>query len=285
MRFIYTILMLTALLFAGCNGEGGKHSKADVVVSIEPIKYLVERVVGDDLSLRVLVPAGTGPETYEPTPRDIVSVIDAKMVFSTGLIEFENILLNKVGAGANIVNLSSGVELIEGTCSHLHSDCGHSHGVDPHIWTSPRELRLMAHNLHLAIKQCYPDSVKYDQAYQRLDSELASLEEECRAIYASSPQRSFVIYHPALTYYARCYGLEQMAIESNGKEPSAKHIAQVIDFARENNVRTLLYQCEYPRSVVEVIADDMGVEAVEINPLSDDPVEFIRSVTRTITQQ
>lgn len=285
MRFIYIILSLVTLLFSACNGQGRKQTKADVVVSIEPIKYLVESVVGEDLSVKVLVPAGTGPETYDPTPRDIISVIDAKMVFSTGLIEFENILLQKVGVGANIVNLSAGVELIEGTCSHLYSSCGHSHGVDPHIWTSPRELRQMARNLHSAIKRCYPDSVKYDQAYQRLDSELADLEEECRAVYEYSPQRSFVIYHPALTYYARCYGLEQKAIESDGKEPSAKHIAQVIDFARENNVRTLLYQCEYPRSVVEVIADDMGVEAVEINPLSDNPVEFIRSVTRTITQQ
>ena len=90
---------------------------------------------------------------------------------------------------------------------------------------------------------------------------------------------SFAIYHPALTYYARAYNIEQIAIEADGKEPSAKHIANIIDKAHDKAIRTLLYQVEYPRSVVDVVAKDMGIEPKEINPLASNPLQFIKDVS------
>ena len=281
-KHIYNIVyLLAATLLTACGGRTAA-PQSDVIVSIEPLRYIVEQITEGDFQVGVLVPQGASPETFDPTPRQIMALDKAKMVFAIGLIDFEKALLQRVGNN-NITDLSHGIELLEGSCSHSHHDHAHHHGVDPHIWTSPRELKAMAANAHAAIRGLYPDSVKYTKAYDRLAAELDALDEECRTTIESSGTKAFTIYHPALTYYARAYAIEQIAIESEGKEPSAKHIANIIEQSKAKGVRTLLYQVEYPRSTVEVVAKDMGIAPKEINPLSGNPVEFIRDVTNAIT--
>lgn len=276
---IYIIYILLATLLLSCNGTPTQ-PEADIIVSIEPLKYIVEEITEGDFRVDVLVPQGTSPETFDPAPRQIMALDKAQMVFAVGLIDFEQALLKRVGK--NITNLSDGVELMAGACSHAHEG-HHHHGIDPHIWTSPRELKIMAYNTHKRIMQQYPDSVKYTKAYEALVQELDSLDRECELKISTSDTKAFAIYHPALTYYARAYNIEQIAIEADGKEPSAKHIANIIDKAHDKAIRTLLYQVEYPRSVVDVVAKDMGIEPKEINPLASNPLQFIKDVTNAIT--
>lgn len=279
-RPIYIIYLLLATLLLSCSGKP-KAPEADIIVSIEPLRYIVEEITDGDFRIDVLVPQGASPETFDPTPRQIMALDKAKMVFAVGLIDFEQALLKRVGKN-NITNLSDGVELIEGTCSHSHED-NHHHGIDPHIWTSPRELKTMAYNAHKRIMQHYPDSIKYTKAYEALAQELDSLDKECEHSISASSTKAFAIYHPALTYYARAYSLEQIAIESEGKEPSAKHIARIIEESHDKGVRCLLYQVEFPRSTADVVAKDMGIEPKEINPLASNPLQFIKDVTNAIT--
>ena len=151
------------------------------------------------------------------------------------------------------------------------------------IYGPLRELRTMARNAFDAISRQYPDSAKYVEAYRALDERLVRLDVECKRMCDESKSRAFVVYHPALTYFARAYGLEQIAVESDGKEPSAKHIARIIDEARAKGVACLLYQSQYPRSAVEIIARDMGVECREIDPLAEDAAQNIIDITRVIT--
>jgi zinc transport system substrate-binding protein len=279
-RPIYIIYILLATLLLTCCGKPTQ-PEADIIVSIEPLKYIVEEITEGDFRVDVLVPQGASPETFDPTPRQIMALDKAKMVFAVGLIDFEQALLKRVGKN-NITNLSDGIELIAGTCSHAHEG-HHHHGVDPHIWTSPRELKIMAHNTHKRIMQHYPDSVKYTKAYEALVQELDSLDRECERMISASSTKAFAIYHPALTYYARAYSLEQIAIEDEGKEPSAKHIARIIEQSHDKGVRCLLYQVEFPRSTADVVAKDMGIEPKEINPLASNPLQFIKDVTNAIT--
>ena len=267
-----------------------------MMVSIAPLKYIVEQITDSDFHIGVLVPAGASPETFDPTPRQMKCVEDATLLFTTGLIEFEQNIIERIGNGANIVELHHGIDLIEGSHEHEqqaehshehHSPATHSHhhGIDPHIWNSPRELKTMARNAYEAIMQQYPDSTKYTASYNRLVEQLEALDAECRQMYDESATRAFVIYHPALTYLARAYSIEQIAVEEDGKEPSARHIATLIDAARTKGVTCLLYQSQFPRSVVDVIARDMGVEAVEFDPLAENVVENIASITRLITNR
>ena len=302
MKIFHSIcIAATTLLLVACGGER-KDSQADFVVTIQPIKYIVEQITGDDFRVEVLVPAGASPESFEPTPKQIIELNEAKMVFSTGLITFENSLTQRVENKNGVVNLSSGIELIEGSCSHNHTDnhatehhceeenCdhahhshAHSHGIDPHIWTSPRELKVMARNAYEAIITEWPDSTKYTDAYNDFINRLNELDVKCKELCEASSAKAFVIYHPALTYFSRAYGIEQIAIESDGKEPSAKHIAHIIEDADTKGVKCLLYQTQYPRSTVEIIAKDMNIECREFNPLEEDVISNISSITSYIT--
>lgn len=297
-----------AVVLTACGGK--QQPSREIIVSIEPLRYLVEQITQGAVEVGVLVPAGASPETFDPTPRQMAQVESAKLLLTTGLIDFERNLLERVGTTQRIVDLSQGVELIAGSHSHNHgtdpqrqgeehhnggehhaedgsvkqevNHHAHHHGVDPHIWTSPRELKTMAQNVFAAIKEIYPDR-DYSDGFQSLMAQLDDLDRDCRQRFDRSSTKAFVIYHPALTYLARAYGLEQIAIEDQGKEPSARDIARIIDRAREGEVKVLLYQIEYPRSMVDIVARDMGVEPMQINPLEENPVQFIEQVTRLIT--
>ena len=280
---LYICIALASIMLLGGCKEHGK-SENVMYVSIAPIKYIVEQIVGDDFRVEVLVPAGASPETFEPTPRQFIELNSSRLIFSTGLLDFERALLNKVENRSKIIDLSRGIHPIVGTCSHTHHGHHCHHGVDPHIWCSPKELQTMAENTFSAIRAEMPDSVKYEEQYNILCQKLLDLDEEvaemCR--YARLP--SFVIFHPALTYFARAYGIEQVAIENEGKESGIKRIGNIIDKARKDGITKVFYQAEFPKSSVEAICTEIGAEAVEINPLQENIIENLREITRLITE-
>ena len=285
-RFI-ALLFLTFSLAACAERKVEVENRA--VVSIAPLKPLVESILGDDFEVSVLVPQGASPETFEPTPKQLREVERARFVFSTGLLDFEHQLLHRTARNEQIINLSQGIELIAGTCSHTHhahSKCshGHAHGIDPHIWCSPKALGKMAENVHTAIAHELPDSTKYEERYTALCIKLLELDEEVSELCKQSSKSLFVIYHPALTYMARDYELTQVAIENEGKEPSAKRLAEIIENARKSGTKRVFYQSTYPRSTVEVVAEDIGAEPVEIDPLREDIFGNINDMVRLITE-
>ena len=143
----------------------------------------------------------------------------------------------------------------------------------------------MAANAYEAIHALWPDSVKYTENHARLQEQLAALDARTAGKIAASGVRYFIIYHPALTYYARDYGLRQIAIEADGKEPSAKQLTQLIRQAREDGVRRILYQSQFPASAVEVIARDIDAEYAEVDPLREDVIANIEEITGIITRR
>lgn len=282
---IFLIVSILLLSFVGC-AERKIVVENRAVVSIAPLKPLVEGILGDDFEVSVLVPLGASPETFEPTPKQLQEVESARFVFGTGLLEFEQELLHRIARNEQIINLSQGIELIAGTCSHAHHNhsCGHAHGVDPHIWCSPKSLGKMAENMHSAIATEMPDSTKYSERYTTLCIKLLELDEEIAEMCRQSPRTTFMIYHPALTYLARDYGLTQVAVENEGKEPSAKHLARIIEQARNEGIKHIFYQSEFPASSVEIICQDIDATAMEINPLAEDIFANIRHIVTLITE-
>ena len=285
-KAIKTILILiVATLFIAC---GNREIKVEdrAIVTIAPLKPLVESILGDDFEVSVLVPQGASPETFEPTPKQLREVESARFVFGTGLLDFEQELLHRIARNEQIINLSQGIELIAGTCSHAHHGhtCSHAHGIDPHIWCSPKSLGKMADNMYNAIAREMPDSANYDKNYTTLCIRMLELDEEVAEACRQTPRSTFIIYHPALTYLARDYGLTQVAVEHEGKEPSAKHLAKIIEQARAEGVKHIFYQSEFPASSVEVICKDIGATAVEINPLDEEIFANIRNIVTLITE-
>ena len=285
------IAIFAIFLFVGC-AERKVVVENRAVVSIAPLKPLVENILGDDFDITVLVPQGASPETFEPTPKQLRDVETARLVFGTGLLEFEQELLHRIARNKQIINLSQGIELIAGSCSHSHQSHSttcehghhHAHGIDPHIWSSPKALGKMAENAYNAIAHEMPDSTKYAERYTALCIKLLELNEEVSELCRQSPRSTFFIYHPALTYLARDYGLTQVAVEHEGKEPSAKHLARIIEQAQKEDVKHIFYQSEFPASSVEIICKDCNATAVEINPLEEDIFENIRHIVTLITE-
>ena len=329
--------LVLKLLVCACIGslcscaQPAQPEEETLYVSILPLKSIVGGIVGDDFDVRVLVPAGARPETFEPTPRQSGDLNRARLIFNVGLIDFETTLLGKIEARDKVVDLSRGIDLIAGSCSHAHGKVAradephaaamseeqqtagshaaatpgerqlagshaatpapqahghsHAHGIDPHIWTSPRALQRMAANAYEAIHALWPDSVKYTENHARLQEQLAALDARTAGKIAASGVRYFIIYHPALTYYARDYGLQQVAIEDDGKEPSARALARLIEQARRDSVRTIFYQSQFPASTVEVIARDIEAQSVAIDPLKEDVIANIDSLTDLIVAQ
>ena len=166
-----------ALLSVACTTQKSGDNEKTIFVTIAPLQHLAEELTCGDFSVELLVKQGASPETFEPTSSDIARLSDAELVFSTGLISFEHSLTHNIGA--RVVDLSEGITTLGGTCSHHH--CNHSHGIDPHIWTSPRELRTMVGNMHRALMSHYPDSTKYNDAAGRIIARLDSLDSYCQA--------------------------------------------------------------------------------------------------------
>lgn len=283
---IFVALFLASICAVSGGCAGSPKPSQTLYVSILPLRTLVYGIVGDDFPIEVLVPPGASPETFEPSARQFAVLREAQLIFNVGLIDFEQTLLTKLPEPQKIVNLSEGIELIAGCCSHgVHAACGdgtHRHGVDPHVWTSPRALRRMADNAYEAIRRICPDSAKYAANHARLVAEIDRLDERVRTEIAESGTAEFMIFHPALTYYARDYGIRQIVVEQEGKEPSAKRLAALIRQAREEGIDRILYQRQFPRSTVETIARDMGADPVEIDPLREDVFDNILIITESI---
>lgn len=271
--------IICVLLIVGCTTKSDSDKKT-IFVTITPMQSIIEEITAGDFDIEVIVPKGASPETFEPTPKQVTSFSDAELIFSTGLIDFEQSLVERISGDAEVVNLSNGIELIAGSCSHGNHQ--HKHGVDPHIWTSPRALRTMVTNAHKAIMAHYPDSVKYTEATGRLLERIDALDTYCATRIKAEGVEAMMIYHPAYTYYARDYGIEQIAIEHDGKEPSLRQTTALIEKAKEHGVKAILRQPQYSEDKVRAIANDAGAEIITTDPLAEDILGEIERVTEII---
>lgn len=271
--------IICALLIVGCTTKSDSDKKT-IFVTITPMQSIIEEITAGDFDIEVIVPKGASPETFEPTPKQVTSFSDAEFIFSTGLVDFEQSLIERISGDAEVINLSNGIELIAGSCSHGNHK--HKHGVDPHIWTSPRALRTMVTNAHKAIMAHYPDSVKYTEATGRLLERIDALDTYCATRIKAEGVEAMMIYHPAYTYYARDYGIEQIAIEHDGKEPSLRQTTALIEKAKEHGVKAILRQPQYSEDKVRAIANDAGAEIITTDPLAEDILGEIERVTEII---
>lgn len=274
-----TLLILTSLL-CSCNTPTETDSKKTIYVTIAPLRAIVEEVTDGDYNVEILVPKGASPETFEPTVSDLIALNDAEQIFSIGLINFEQSLVGSVKERNKVVNLSQGIKPLAGSCSHCNH--AHAHGIDPHIWTSPRALQRVVENIGLAMHRIAPDSVKYrDNAYKLLHK-LNKLDSLCNNNIKTNGVAAIMIYHPAFTYYAKDYAIEQISVEQDGKEPSPRQLTALVERARQHNITKLLIQPQYSKDKLQPLASECGAEIVEIDPLSEDIIAEIERVTNII---
>lgn len=266
MRYFLPIIILCLLCFTACNSKQKQADEKPVLtVTIEPLRFFTQAIAGDKYKVVSMVPAGSNPETYDPTPQQLIALSQSAAYLRIGYIGFEQAWMERIKT--NVPNIlvfdaSKNVELMQ----------GHSHdskvAIEPHIWNSTRNARVIAGNICRAL--CELDTVHTSYYQARLDSVMLCIDRTDQSIKALLPQAdsAFLIYHPALTYFARDYGLTQICIEEEGKEPSPAQLQQLIRKARNAGVRIIFVQQEFDTRNAQVIAKELGAQTVSINPLS-----------------
>jgi zinc transport system substrate-binding protein len=243
------------------------------MVTIEPQRYFTEEIAGFRFETESLVPSGVSPETYDPAPQQMLSVSRSRAFFYIGSLGFETAWIDKLKANnknvaffRNDINIST----VNAENEESHSEHHISHGAgDPHVWASPKNVLIMADNICRALKEIDPENEEtYSDNTVKFKETVNEIDKEIRELLKDSRQKSFIIFHPSLTYFARDYGLTQYAIELEGKEPSAEHLKHIIDIANRDNISTIFIQQEFDVRNAELVAAETQCRIVKINPLS-----------------
>ena len=269
------IPILTLFICFACGNTAQKSEKAILTVTIEPLRYFTEAIAGENYQVVSMVPKGSSPESYDPTPQQLVNLSKSQAYFRIGHIGFEQAWMKKLEANCpdmKIYDTSKGIDLIRDK-GHWHGNHFHEGGVEPHIWNSTQNALIIADNIYQAL--CELDSTHEADYKNRLDSLKQSIRQtdaETRRLLENADS-TFLIYHPALSYFARDYGLKQISIEEGGKEPSPAQLKKLIETCRNENVHTIFVQQEFDQRNAQLIAHELGINIVSINPLSYDWTE------------
>lgn len=275
-----TIFLTALIILSGCSLKRENKADKTIYVTITPLKAIINEITCGDFNVEVIVPDGASPETYEPTARQLAQVNESRLIFTTGLIDFEQSIVDRIEDDGKIVDLSKGIDLIEGSCSHHHGN--HQHGIDPHIWTSPKALRTMVKTARAIVVKEFPNNPEYAEAADRLIERIDKLDKACQERIAESGVKAIMIYHPAYTYYARDYGIEQIAIEHDGKEPTPKQLTSLCNKGRKMGTTVIFHQPQYSADKVSAIANELNASIVKTNPLAADIITEIERVTEII---
>ena len=278
------IYILTLLILCACTNTPQKNEKPIITVTLEPLRYFTEAIVGDNYQVVSMVPKGSSPESYDPTPQQLVNLSQSKAYFRIGYIGFEQAWMEKLEANCpdmKVYDTSIGIDLIRGE-GHWHGDHFHEGGVEPHIWNSTPNALIIADNIYKAL--CELDATHQTDYQKRLDAlkeTIRQTDENVKALLKNA-DKTFLIYHPALSYFARDYGLKQISIEEGGKEPSPAQLKALIETCRKEKIHTIFVQQEFDQRNAQLIADELGIKVVSINPLSYDWTDEMENTARSL---
>lgn len=259
---------LLALALA-CAAPAPRDAHLYVSVSVPPQAYFVDRIAGARAEVQVLVPPGSSPATYEPTPQQMLALGRSTLYVAVGHPDFPferrhlKGFLERHGS-LQVVDMAAGVPFLD--------DVGGGHGEgDPHVWLSPDAVRVAASNIARALEAADPDGqAVYETNLATFTAEIDALDGEVAAELEGLSHRAFLVQHPAWGYFARRYGLEQMAIESGGKEPSPAALVRLVERARREGVRVLFVQPGFSDRGARVVAREIGARVVKLDPLAYD---------------
>jgi len=277
---IFTVAALYYLYSLKTDANGSK-DKIEVIVSVGPQMEFVKAVGGDKVEVTLMVPPGADPHTYEPLPDQLNHVSNAQMYVEVGTpIEFElNYMdkLKKMNPNMLVVNSSSGVDLIPNTAENENNS-------DPHVWVSPKNAKIMVENIYQGLVQIDPNNTGYYTTNRNNYTEqLDELDANITKSLEGKENSQIIVYHPAWAYFCKDYHLQQIPIESGGKEPTSQEIADVIEFARKNDVKVIFIEPQYSPKSAEVIASEINGKVLIIDDLAQNYIENLKNVTETFS--
>lgn len=282
-RKIFLFLLLS-MVSVSCFDKKQSDVKMTVSVTILPEKELVERIGGGIFHVNVMVPDGADPHTYEPAPSQMVKLSKSVVYFMVGQLPLEKKLLPKwkdLNPKMEVVDLSAEVSLLKGKGGHSHEDnlssTDETEAMDPHIWLSPSEVKRMNQKIYETFCRIAPEKTElFAENLHRFQEEIDLLIGEIRTSLQAVQKRKILVYHPAWGYFAREFGLEQIAIEMEGKEASPVTMKNMIDIARREGIKIVFVQKQFDPKSAEVIAESIGGKVVPLDDLAEDWIENMR---------
>ena len=255
-------------------------------VSIVPQKYFLERIGGDLVEVAVMVQPGASPATYEPKPRQMVALAKTDIYFAIG-VPFEATWLKKIAATNSkmrIVHTEAGIQKVAMITHHQHEEEADPHQGktdhgqdrhltrDPHIWLSPPLVMQQARNILnglVAVDKSH--RAIYEANYRNFIVEIADLDLELkRTLKTDGGHHKFMVFHPSWGYFARAYGLKQIPIEMEGKEPKPAQLQYLIQYGREHGIKAIFVQPQFSRQAAQTIAQSLGGQIILVDPLAPD---------------
>ena len=277
---LFAVLLLTA---CGTKTSKDQNEEAQVItISILPQRTFVQKIIGDDFEVNLLIPPGSSPAAYTLRPSQLKDIAKSSIWFRIGYIGFEHSWKDKV-AEANtdmkVVDLAKGLDLIADQLEQ-HGDHVHMDGIDPHTWLSPVLVKQMAKTILDEVVQLKPERAEtYKANYEQFAATCDSLDQALTTKLDPYKNRKFIVFHPSLSYYAREYHLDQYSLESGGKEPTPSHLKSVVDMANQEDIRVIYIQSEFDREHARVFADEIKGKIIQIWPLDPDWEANLNKIT------
>ena len=249
------------------------------VVSILPEKTFVEAIGGDKVSVSLMVLPGNSPHTYEPKPSQMKDVAKADLYFAIG-VEFEKVWLKKfstLNKNMKVIDLTEGIEK-RAMLAHKHHGHNTAHtdahenitAKDPHIWTAPENVKIIALHIYETLVEIDPaNSVYYKVNYEKFIEHINQTDKQIKAILSQVPKGTkFMVFHPSWGYFAHAYGLEQLAVEVEGKSPKPQELIMLIKEAKAEKVKAIFTQPEFSDSMAKVMASELKIKVIKVSPLA-----------------
>ena len=304
-RILVYLVVGTALAFAVSSSLTGAQGKSEsevigVAVTIPPLADFVEQVGADHVRVTVMVPPGANPHTWEPTPRQLVELSRARLYVKVGSgLEFELVWVDKfleMNKDITVVDTSKGIQLFkmvhEDTTEakkgnpRLSEERGaehHDKGYDPHIWLSPRNAKVMVENIYHALVSIDPtNQAEYAVNKALYFSKLDELDRSIRTYLKEVNNGKFMVFHPSWGYFARDYGLKQIPIEIEGKEPSLRDLIQLVEQAKKLNIKVIFVSPQFSTKSAEVVAREIGGRTASVDFLAQNYIENMYTVAREL---
>ncbi len=244
--------------------------KINVVVTIAPLAYFVEEIGKDRVDVSVMVPSGADPHSYEPSVSQMKKIDKADIYVKIGTaIDFEIDWLDKLfDLNKNMRNCDSSLG--------INAD-------DPHIWLSVEYAKIISKNIKDTLVGFDPDNKDfYEKNTLDLIQRLDDLKKEINLKLSGLKNRSFLVIHPAWEYFAQDFNLKQFVVEYEGKEPGPKAMAEIINNAKQNNIKVVFVSPQFSKKSAQVIASEIGGRVEEIDPLAYDYIENLRKAADLI---
>lgn len=288
--------------------------KLPVFVSIVPQKYFVQQIGKDMVEVQAMVMPGASPHNYEPKPGQMVDLSKTKIYFAIG-VQFEDAWLGKITAvnpNMRVVHTDHGIEKLAMKAHHHHHDeqaekhhegehheADHDHeksehhhgeaahdedhhehaGLDPHIWLSPPLVKIQARNILEALLEADPAHRSFYEAnFKDFTASIDQLDTDLKNTFAGKKGLQFMVFHPAWGYFAHTYGLKQVPIEIEGKDPKPAQLKELIQHARKNGIKVVFVQPQFSTKSAELIAREIGGQVAYANPLAEDWMANLREV-------